>query len=348
MTPPSELTQEAEAFRQALIDWYDLHARDLPWRRRPSLYKTVVSEFMLQQTQVKTVLPYFGRWLERFPDFAALAAAPEEAVLKHWEGLGYYSRARNLHRLAKAYNALDPDDRPTDAARWLDFPGVGPYAAAAICSIAFADRSAVVDGNVVRILARITADDSLYKNSSEASKAYRSLANSLLNPQRPGDHNQAMMELGATICQKRKPQCLLCPAQPFCQASQRGIEANLPRLGKINFEEQIVDRAWIRNQEGSVLLRKVPQSASRMKGLHELPTLEQAGLQLESGERPVLERKRSITRYRITERIYSLAPQSLDRTLHADCLWARPEDLETLPFSGPHRRWIDELLTLHA
>ena len=149
-------------FRHALLSWYRANARALPWRQTPSLYKTVVSEFMLQQTQVKTVLPYFARWLDALPDFAELAAAPEARVLKLWEGLGYYSRARNLHHLAKAIVARPA--MPRTPGEWRELPGVGPYTAAAITSISFGEGAACVDGNVVRILARLTADATEFRD----------------------------------------------------------------------------------------------------------------------------------------------------------------------------------------
>ncbi len=347
MESTTRLIRQAHAFRSAMIDWYDRSARDLPWRREPSLYKTVVSEFMLQQTQVKTATPYFHAWLRAFPDFAALASATEEQVLKRWEGLGYYTRARNLLRLAGEIAPLEAAGRiPRDAASWLRFPGVGPYAAAAICSIAFNDASAVVDGNVVRILARLTADETPYKNSSEAAKAYRPLAEALLNARRAGDHNQAMMELGAVVCQKRAPQCLLCPVQSLCQGRARGIESGLPMLDKTVIEAQLVHRAWIRAGD-RILLHRIPSASKRMKGLHELPELGQLGIAAEQGQEPILERQRSITRYRITEQIFQLEPGPLaDGAVPADCVWANRAELETLPFSGPHRRWIEELLAL--
>ncbi|MEM9157611.1 MAG: A/G-specific adenine glycosylase [Verrucomicrobiota bacterium] len=335
------LTSQAKTFRSSLLDWYDSHARELPWRSSPSLYKTVVSELMLQQTQVKTVLPYFDRWLKRFPDFQALANASEEDVLKHWEGLGYYSRARNLHKLAKEVAALD--SIPTDAKSWQAFPGIGPYASAAVTSITFNTPAAVVDGNVVRILSRLTADASDYKNSSDAAKAYQALANDLLNPKRPGDHNQAMMELGATVCHKQKPLCMLCPVTSLCEARAKGIEETLPRLAKAKYEEKTVDRAWIQNGD-KFLLRKIPETASRMKGLHEIPSLEQCGLKLPKSAKPALTRKRSITKYRITERIHALSPSKLPPELSEDLLWATQSDLDNLPLSGPHRRWLEELL----
>jgi len=341
--PRTDLNAHAGGFRKALIDWYDHNARDLPWRAKPSLYGTVVSEFMLQQTQVKTVLPYFRDWLDTYPDFAALAEASEESVLKSWEGLGYYSRARNLHKLAKEVAEFSLEQLPKDAKSWLAFPGVGPYAAAAICSIAFGDPSAVVDGNVVRILSRITADARSYKNSTDAAKNYRELVQSLLNRDRSGDHNQAMMELGATVCHKQSPNCLLCPVRSFCRGYADGIAESLPILAKVKFEERSVDRAWIRSKDG-LLLHKRPANAKRMKGLHELPELSALGLK-KSDKDPLLTRKRSITRYRITERIYTFELGELPAEgLPADHIWASTETVEKLPFSGPHRRWIDELL----
>ncbi len=340
--PP--LSDHAPAFRDALIAWYDANARDLPWRKQPSTYKTVVSEFMLQQTQVKTVLPYFAAWLKAYPDFKTLAAASEEQVLKSWEGLGYYSRARNLHKLAREVAAIPEGELPTDAKSWLKFPGVGPYAAAAICSISFSDPSAVVDGNVVRILSRITADESDYKTSTDAAKSYRELVQELLNRERPGDHNQAMMELGATVCHKQSPTCLLCPVRQFCKAQARGIAESLPRLAKTKFEEVTVERAWIQGERG-ILLHKIPADAKRMKGLHELPDIAHLEIRVPK-TKPTLTRKRGITKYRITERIHTIAPAALGKSLPSDHVWVSPEAIPDLPFSGPHRRWITELLAL--
>src|SRR5208283_1839072 len=208
------LVARRAAFQGALLAWYRARRRPLPWREAPSPYRTVVSEFMLQQTQVATVLPYFGRWMEALPDFGALAAAPEAGVLKLWEGLGYYSRARNLHRLARS--VARAGRLPRTAAGWEELPGVGPYTAAAVASIAFGEPVACVDGNVVRILARICRDGTRFRDSASASRALAPLAQELVNPADPGDHNQAMMELGATVCLKRRPSCPVCPARGFC------------------------------------------------------------------------------------------------------------------------------------
>ncbi len=336
----TDLANSADPFRIQLLDWYDANARDLPWRRKPSLYKTVVSEFMLQQTQVKTALPYFHAWLKSYPGFEKLAKASEAQVLKSWEGLGYYSRARNLHKLAKIISTLP--SMPTDAKSWQTFPGIGPYAAAAVCSISFSDPSAVVDGNVVRILSRLIGDTTQYKTSVDAAKAYQSIASALMNVDRPGDHNQAMMELGATVCRKQNPQCLLCPVSSLCKARLAGIEESLPRFDKTKYEKQIVDRAWLLGPKG-ILLHKIPSSAKRMKGLHEIPSVEQLGLPSPT-EKPFQERKRSITKYRITERFYHIKEGDTPNPIPSDCLWVTASAIAELPFSGPHRKWITELL----
>lgn len=333
-------------FQQALRAWYRAHARVLPWREKPSLYKTVVSEFMLQQTQVKTVLPYFARWLEALPDFSTLAAAPEDQVLKLWEGLGYYSRARNLHKLAKAYVAKSPSPRtPTE---WLELPGVGPYTAAAITSIAFGESAACVDGNVVRILARLTANATPFADSASAAKSFGPLAAALLPAENPGDHNQAMMELGATVCLRQNPLCLTCPVRPFCAAAKRGDPEKYPRLAPKKIEQRAVARAWCVHDE-AVLLHRATASAKRLADLHELPTSESLGLDAEAISRlPLLAiRRRSITRFQITESIHRVEFSAAQRrdlarlpTLH----WIPLGQLQSVALSGPHRRWINELL----
>ena len=198
MTPVERrLVAAAPKVRRALLAWYDRHRRDLPWRAEVSPYRTVVSELMLQQTQVATVLPYFERWVQRWPDFASLARADAAEVLAAWAGLGYYRRARLLHALAKEVAAAP--SLPRTAAEWIGFTGVGPYTAAAIASIAFGDRAAVVDGNVVRVLARLAGLRSTFASSALAVRRVTPLAAALLDLRRPGDHNHAVMELGAQV-----------------------------------------------------------------------------------------------------------------------------------------------------
>lgn len=342
-TATSTLATAAPEFRTALLGWYRSYARKLPWRDSPSLYKTVVSEFMLQQTQVKTVLPYFARWLEALPDFAALAAADEARVLRLWEGLGYYSRARNLHRLARAVAPLPT--LPRTPAEWQELPGVGPYTAAAITSISFAAPAACVDGNVVRILARLTANRSEFRDSASAAKAFTPLADVLLSSDSPGDHNQAMMELGATVCFRQKPLCLTCPVRSFCAASQRGDPESYPRLTPKVMEQRAVTRIWC-ECEGSLLLHRSNSGARRFANMHELPLAEHAGLTSDRAGRGELlaKKRRGITRYQITESIH-VAPPSTPRTkLSPELVWIPFTQLETITLSGPHRRWVTEIL----
>jgi A/G-specific adenine glycosylase len=329
-------------FREALLAWYRACRRRLPWREAPSPYGTVVSEFMLQQTQVATVLPYFGRWMAALPDFAALAAAPESAVLRLWEGIGYYSRARNLHRLAKA--VAPPRILPRSAEELEELPGIGPYTAAAIASIAFGEPRACVDGNVVRILARLTRDKTGYRDSASASRALAPLAAELLNPAAPGDHNQAMMELGATVCLKRRPSCPACPVRGLCAASGAGDPEAFPRLDPRLTERRSVVRVWC-ERGGALLLHRNPPGARRLSGLHELPTAEQAGLDPARVSRgPLISRRgRAITRFRISESIHpARLPVGMARN---GLVWVRLEDLDSIPLSGPHRRWTTQILS---
>ena len=216
----SKLNQNLEDFRVQLLDWYDREHRKLPWRVEPSLYRTVVSELMCQQTQIATVLPYFDRWMQDLPDFEALAAAPEEKVLKLWEGLGYYSRARNLQKLAKAL--VEMESYPTDAKSWQKLPGIGPYTAAAIASIHNGQTIAVVDGNVIRVISRLLADDREFKDGPSAAKLLQDTANELQESACPGNYNQATMELGALICTKHNPLCTVCPVVDLCAAASTG------------------------------------------------------------------------------------------------------------------------------
>ena len=209
-----------------MADWYNLHKRALPWRRDTNPYRVYVSEIMLQQTQADTVIPYYHRWLARFPDFASLAAADEAEVLKLWEGLGYYTRARNLLKAARvAANELG-GRLPSNAAALARLPGIGPYTAAAVSSIAFGEPAGVVDGNVVRVYARLATDD-----GEAASPAFRRRARECVEAgmtgQDPGLINQAWMELGALVCRPR-PDCPACPLTALCRAHNMGREQDFP------------------------------------------------------------------------------------------------------------------------
>lgn len=343
MSAPAPLASDSAAFRAALHAWYRAHRRELPWRTEPSLYRTVVSEFMLQQTQVATALPYFDRWMRALPDFAALAAAPEEQVLRLWEGLGYYSRARNLHRLARAL--AERPEPPREPAAWRELPGVGPYTAAAVTSIAFGHPAACVDGNVVRILARLTGERRSFRDGTEAVRHFTPLADALAAGPDPGTHNQAMMELGATVCFRRKPLCLTCPVAAFCAARRAGDPESLPRLAPKQTEKVELDRAFCVDRQ-KLLLRRGAAGDRRLAGLHELPRLEELGLEADAAQLLAV-RRRAITRHQFTERIHRVAADAALRArvkADAGLVWIPVADLAAVTLSGPHRRWVGELL----
>lgn len=335
------LLANRKEFQAALRRWYRSQARPLPWRVSPSPYRTVVSEFMLQQTQVKTVLPYFARWLEAFPDFATLAAAPADQVLKLWEGLGYYSRARNLHRLAQAIAARG--SLPQTPAEWRELPGVGPYTAAAVTSIAFGAAVACVDGNVVRILARLTADATEHRDSAGAAKALAELAAALIGgASHPGDHNQAMMELGATVCTRANPRCSTCPVRKHCLAAARGEPEAFPRLQPKRMEHLRVTRIWC-EKRGALLLHRSSAGARRFANMHELPSAAQAGVDEAAAAAGELlaKRRRAITRFQITESIHRFAAPV--RARGPGLVWIPLAKLDAITLSGPHRRWVTEI-----
>ncbi len=213
--------------KDELLLWYDQTKRDLPWRRTRDPYAIWLSEIMLQQTRTETVRGYWQRFLERFPTVQALAAANEEDTLKMWEGLGYYSRARNLHACAKAVCALHGGSFPQTAAALKALPGIGDYTAGAVASIAFGERTPAVDGNVERVVARLCG---IRENVGIPSvrRALRAQAEALVPADRPGDWNQAMMELGARVCLPGAPKCEACPLRAFCDAYTAGDAAALP------------------------------------------------------------------------------------------------------------------------
>jgi A/G-specific adenine glycosylase len=256
-----------------LLAWYDRHRRVLPWRARPGEtadpYRVWLSEIMLQQTTVAAVGPYFLTFLARWPDVTTLAAAPLDDVLTAWAGLGYYARARNLHKCAQAVASEHGGRFPDTEAGLLELPGIGAYTAAAIAAIAFGRRAVVMDGNVERVVARLNR----VQNALPAAKpALRALTDALTPDERPGDFAQAMMDLGATICTPRKPRCALCPWREDCAAFNSGDAEDYPR--KTPKAERPVLYAvayWMTLPDGSVLLRRRPE-AGLLGGMMEIPT----------------------------------------------------------------------------
>lgn len=214
---------------EALLDWYDKARRELPWRMAPGVaadpYAVWLSEVMLQQTTVKAVIPYFRSFLKRWPTVAALAAAPREEVMSAWAGLGYYSRARNLHDCAKAIVERHSGRFPSTEAELVELPGIGPYTAAAVAAIAFGEPAMPVDGNVERVMARLHAVETPLPQAKPELKV---LAQQIISERRPGDLAQALMDLGATVCSPRRPSCMICPLEAVCQGKARGIAQQLP------------------------------------------------------------------------------------------------------------------------
>jgi A/G-specific adenine glycosylase len=254
-------------FRARVLSWYDANARDLPWRARPRAkkkhdpYRVWVSEIMLQQTRVAAVVEHYNEFLHRFPTVKKLSAARESSVLAAWSGLGYYRRARMMHAAAKQIVREVGGKFPTTAEGWRELPGIGRYTAAALASIAFDEPVAVVDGNVERVLRRFSGERLVGEKMWERAEA-------MLDRERPGDFNQAMMELGATVCTPRAPACLMCPVVELC--ATRGEMNGLAKpLRQIKREiHYALDR-----RDGHVFLVQRPRDASLMAGMWELPEI---------------------------------------------------------------------------
>lgn len=254
MEPHSISPETTTRFRQALLAHYDLTARDLPWRRDTNPYRVLVSEFMLQQTRVETVLRYYEPWLERFPSLAALAEASEDEVLKAWEGLGYYRRARNLHRTAQVIVGTHGSEVPSDLESLRSLPGIGEYTSGAVASIAFDIPAPAVDGNVRRVLARF------FDEEKPAPAWLRSVASEFLSKDRPGDWTQALMELGATVCKSKSPRCNECPVSRWCAAYARGTVGERPtRLVRRAVRRSVIALAVFHCKEEVFLVRR-PES----------------------------------------------------------------------------------------
>ena len=268
---------EVGAMQAALLAHYDAHRREMPWRGETDPYRIWVSEVMLQQTRVETVRERYGPFLARFPTLRALAAATEAEVLKAWEGLGYYGRARNLRRAAIEVESFRGGRLPSTSPDLRALPGFGPYTAAAVASIAFGEPTAVVDGNVVRAAARWLDDDRDLARAPARSRL-EAAAQALLDPARPGDWNQAVMDLGATLCVPRNPQCLVCPVATWCRAHAAGREDRIPRRKRrkpVPHHDIAAALVW---KEGEVLVGRRP-SEGLLGGLYEFP-----GGKVEAGE----------------------------------------------------------------
>lgn len=294
---------DAAAFRLRLLAWYDEHARDLPWRQRPGQekpcdpYRVWLSEIMLQQTRVAAVIAHYHEFLCRFPTVQRLAAARESSVLAAWSGLGYYRRARMLHAAAKEILKSLERNFPDTAEGWRQLPGIGRYTAAAIASIAFGEPVAVVDGNVERVLQRVAG-----KRFSAA--ALWQAAERMLDRERPGDFNQAMMELGATVCTPRSPACLTCPVVEFCATRGEMRNSAIPARQKKRAIHYALDCRSRDHGGRSVFLVQRPHDARLMAGMWELPEISAP----KNGIRPAFAVRHSITTTDYAVQVWRLSP----------------------------------------
>jgi A/G-specific adenine glycosylase len=309
-------TTASQRFREHLLQWFDQHKRDLPWRQDRDPYRVWLSEIMLQQTRVAAVIDHYERFLRRFPSIEKLASARESSVLAAWSGLGYYRRARMLHAAARKIVKEHEGKFPSNTEELQSLPGIGRYTAAAIASIAFNQPVAVVDGNVERVLQRV-------HGKSLGGEKLWSAAGELLSCQHPGDFNQAMMELGATVCLPRQPQCLLCPVSDLC--TTRG-ELHLPGKGTRQTKRDIHYRLACR--DGAIFLVQRSKTSTLMPGMWELPEIASA-----KSTTPSFTLRHSITVTDYAVRVKrGPAPKGLDGR------WVRKARVTTLPLTGLARK----------
>ena len=344
-----------------MLAWYGEHKRDLPWRATRDPYAVWVSEVMLQQTQVATVIPYYQRWMQRFPTVSALAAASEHDVLHAWEGLGYYSRARRLRDGARHVVDHHAGKIPDSVEQLLTLPGIGAYSAGAIASIAFGQAEPAVDGNVARVLCRLFALRGDPARPPLQRELWR-LARELVPEREARDFNQALMELGATLCTPRAaPRCDECPLKRECAAHALGVAAELPELKKRALPTEVHAVAGLITRQGRTLVVRLPESAPRWAGMWQFPTSEvlsgessdsalrravrdQVGLEVEVAELVTVVRH-GVTRFRITLdayrcRIRAGRGRARGASEHA---WKLASELPELAMPSPQRRIAERL-----
>jgi A/G-specific adenine glycosylase len=328
-----------EKFRRDLVHWYQRHQRKLPWRATRDPYRIWVSEIMLQQTRVDVVRDYYQRWLRAFPTVRSLANAPYSRVLKLWEGLGYYSRARNLHHAAKLVVRNHRGKLPTDVDELMGLPGIGRYTAGAIASIAFNQRAALVDGNVARVFARVFGiEGDVTKPATQ--KTLWEIAGKLLPQKEPGTFNQALMELGALICTPVNPRCDSCPMRLVCVARATGRQNELPNRGPRRTHLQIVhDTALVRRGNRFLLQRRPAKGL--LAGMWELPAL--AGNGFRAG-RQVLDLRHTITNKKIQLRVFECRLSSMHKP-NGTIRWVSVEDLARLTLPAAQRRALEQILS---
>ena len=345
-----------------LLAWFYTHKRALPWRDHPEPYRVWVSEIMLQQTRVATVEPYFKRFIARFPTIDALAQAPLHSVLKVWEGLGYYSRARNLHKAARKLVRDHHGKLPSDVKALRKLPGIGEYTAGAVASIAFNRPEPAIDGNVLRVLARLKAEKRNVRSSQVRCDFSRLVRYALLAIQDRSAFNQGLMELGAGICTPQKPACPLCPVQDWCQAFKLGLTTTLPARPRRKPVPQYTIAVGLVLHEGRILIaQRSPEQM--LGGLWEFPggkkepgeSLEQTvlrevheevGIEVEA-EKKLCTVKHAYSHFRITLTAFLCRYVSGTVTeTHTDqpIRWVHPEELHEYPFPRANQKIIEALL----
>ncbi|MFO0958178.1 MAG: A/G-specific adenine glycosylase [Isosphaeraceae bacterium] len=356
------------AIRRELVSWYDRGHRELPWRADRDPYRILVSEMMLVQTTVAAVVPFFGRFLARFPDVAALAAADEEAVLKAWEGLGYYRRARQLHQAARAIVELHGGVVPDDPEALRALPGVGRYMAGAVLSLAFDRPAPIVEANTRRVLARLAAWNGELSATDSQARLWE-LAEALVPPERAGAFNQAMMELGATVCTPREPSCLICPIASACLARAGGLQDALPKVAA-RPAPTAVEEACAVVERGArwLMVRRAP--GNLWAGFWEFPTLHRGGadpagrsfgeptgfdegierltgVRIRGGQELATVRF-TVTRYRVT--LTAIGAEGLDEATRpgpglVEAAWFLPSSLDGLTLGSATRKLRGHLPT---
>jgi A/G-specific adenine glycosylase len=341
--------------RQRLLAWYGAHARDLPWRRTKDPYAIWLSEIMLQQTQVTTVKPYFERFLRRLPTIETLARADEHEVLRLWEGLGYYRRARQLHRAAQVIVAEHGGRFPRDPAALRRLPGIGRYTAGALLSFAFDAREPILEANTLRALCRLLAYDG-DPHGGEGQRFLWAAAEILLPRRDPGRFNQALMELGSEVCTPRMPKCSDCPLAVLCRANQQGRQGEIPRPKRKPASEAVREAAVVVRRRGRVLLLRWPEGR-RWAGLWDFPRFLLAGESAAADGRELAENVRAltgvtvapgrhlttvihgVTRFRITLECYEARCVSVaGKAAPLQTRWLRPAELDDCPLSSTGRK----------
>ncbi len=327
------------AFHRDLTRWYRLHHRNLPWRATRDPYRIWVSEIMLQQTRVETVCPYYARWLRAFPNIQSLARASDDRVLKLWEGLGYYSRARNLHRAAQTVVREHHGEIPRTVEGLLTLPGIGRYTAGAIASIAFGKRVPLVDGNVARVFARIFAIRANVKSPRTLQSFWR-LAENLLPNTAPGDFNQALMELGALVCTPADPRCDICPLRRVCAARSRGLVEQLPYRGAKPRSVRLVAKAAFVKRGNRILLKRRPRHGL-LANFWELPSPDARRFRI--GSR-IHELRHTIMNRRILLHVHECVPRQLFRS-NGKWRWVTRAQLKWVALPAAHRRALETILS---